>query len=64
MFRKGHLIGPFLKIAAGQIHRFAQVAHTARFSHIVLVALGHHQISLVVGTHIQAGDDALGQPGL
>ena len=32
-----------------------------RLAHIILVSLGHHQVAGVVGPHVQAGDDALGQ---
>ena len=62
--QKSDLVGPLLEVASGQFHRFAQVAHVSVFTHIVLVAFGHHQIAPVVGTHIQAGNDALGQAGL
>ena len=60
---KGDLVGPLLVIAPGQVHRLAQVADLPFFAHVVLVALGDHQVAPIVGAHIQAGDDPLGQVG-
>ena len=61
--QKGDLVGPFLVIPPGQIHRPAQVPDLPFFPHVVLVALGHYQVALIVGAHIEAGDDPLGQSG-
>ncbi len=57
---KGDLIGPFFKVTPCQGHRFSQIAHLTRFAHIVLIPFGHHQISGIIGAHIQAGHNAPG----
>ena len=59
---KGDFIGPLFVVALGQGHRFAQIADVAFFAHIILVPLGDHQVTPVVGAHVQTGDDPFGQP--
>ena len=61
--QKSDFIRAFGKIPVGQFNRFAEVAHLALLSYIVLVALGDHQIAVVVASHIEAGNDPFGQLG-
>ena len=44
-----------------QFHRFAQVSYDPLLPDIVLISLGDYQIPLVVRSHIQTGNNALGQ---
>ena len=58
---EGDLICALLIVSTCQVHRLAKVAHLARFTHVILVPLGHHQITCVIGPDVQARNDALGQ---
>jgi hypothetical protein len=58
--QKDDLVGAVAVVAGRQLHRLAQVAHVAGaggLAHVILVALGHHQVAGVVGPHVQAGND-------
>lgn len=61
---EGDLICTIGRVSASQLHRLPQVAHilpVPLVPHIVLVALGDHQIPRIIRAHIQAGDDSFGQ---
>lgn len=67
--QKRNLVGALLVVLLGHVNGLAQIAHArvaVLFSHIVLVALCDDQIALVVGAHIQTGDDSARQalPGV
>ena len=61
---EGDLIRTIGRVSASQLNWLPQVAHILALPlvpHIVLVALSDHQVSRIVGAHIQAGDDPSGQ---
>ncbi len=58
--KKGNLIGAFLVVPSCQFNRLAQISDIAALPDIVLIALGDHQIPLIICAHIETGDDTLG----
>lgn len=59
------LVGSLLEVSAGQLDGLSEVTDISSLAvgcrlltDIVLVALGDNKVSLVVGTDIQAGDNA------
>jgi hypothetical protein len=53
------------EVLGTQLHWLAEVAHVALsllLAYIVLIALGDHQVSIVVRAHVQARDHAAREP--
>mmetsp|Transcript_38416 Transcript_38416/g.115118 ORF Transcript_38416/g.115118 Transcript_38416/m.115118 type:complete len:473 (-) Transcript_38416:577-1995(-) len=74
---EGDFVGPLAVVAGGEGDGLAEVAHSAPaggggcrvplifvFADVVLIPLGHDEISGVVGAYVERDDDALDQLGL